>query len=78
MQNIIVMLYITLVVWTSKVFQVCYLTTVLIASINIVCQCLVEEQVDRAFSLALAALLGDCLYNFGELVSDVMIQFVYE
>jgi hypothetical protein len=28
-----------------------------------------EEQVNRAHDLALSALLGDGLYNFGELVS---------
>ena len=31
--------------------------------------CTVEEQRDRAFTLALAALLGENVYNFGELVS---------
>ncbi len=30
---------------------------------------LVGEQIDRTFSLALAALLGEGVYNFGELVS---------
>lgn len=32
------------------------------------CVFAVSEQMDRAFSLSLAALLGEDVYNFGELV----------
>ncbi len=36
-----------------------------------VCVCvLASEQMTRAFSLSLAALLGEDVYNFGELVSE--------
>jgi len=30
--------------------------------------CVVDQQVQRAFDLSLAALLGEGIYNFGELV----------
>jgi 26S proteasome regulatory subunit N9 len=33
----------------------------------------IEEQKFRAFKLGLAALLGDGVYNFGELVSVVVL-----
>ena len=35
--------------------------------------CLVAEQVERAFHLALAALLGETVYNFGELVCSHLL-----
>ena len=35
-----------------------------------------EEQVDRAFNLGLAALLGENVYNFGELVSGGKSTYV--
>ena len=35
--------------------------------------CLVTEQVERAFHLALAALLGETVYNFGELVRSYLL-----
>ena len=39
---------------------------------------LVGEQVDRALHLSLAALLGNDIYNFGELVSQMNItKLVY-
>ena len=37
--------------------------------------CLVAEQVQRAFSLALAALLGENVYNFGELVCFIDVHY---
>lgn len=35
------------------------------------------ERVDRAFSLALAALLGNDVYNFGELVCNYCVVCLY-
>ena len=36
--------------------------------------CSVTEQVERAFHLALAVLLGETVYNFGELVRSYLLQ----
>ena len=42
------------------------------------CVCvLAGEQLERAFHLSLAALLGEGVYNFGELVSYNLIQSWY-
>ena len=39
--------------------------------------CKVDEQVQRAFSLGLAALLGKDVYNFGELVKYCVTYCIY-
>lgn len=35
------------------------------------------EQVDRALHLSLAALLGNDIYNFGELVGDLYLNLTF-
>ena len=40
---------------------------------NFVLFYIAEQQAERALSLSLAALLGDDVYNFGELVWDVHV-----
>ena len=37
--------------------------------------CLAEEKTNRAFCVAIAALVGDGIYNFGELVSIILFCY---
>ena len=56
------------------VYLLCSLITVSIQTVYF--SCLVTEQVERAFHLALAALLGETVYNFGELVRSYLLWWL--